>query len=69
MILQYHNYILELVPVPVKNNNRNDDLYCLILMYMDVLKFRALFKNVTGFGKTCIVHTSDFPHSKIHKIR
>ena len=23
---------------------------------------------VTGFGKTCIVHTSDFAHSKIYKI-
>ena len=23
---------------------------------------------VTGFGKTCIVHTSNFAHSKIHKI-
>ena len=23
---------------------------------------------VTGFGKTCIVHTSEFAHSKIHKI-
>ena len=23
---------------------------------------------VTGFGKTCIVHTSDFDHLKIHKI-
>ena len=22
---------------------------------------------VTGFGKTCIVHTSDFAHLKIHK--
>ena len=22
---------------------------------------------VTGFGKTCIVHTSDFAHSKVHK--
>ena len=21
---------------------------------------------VTGFGKTCIVHTSDFAHSKVH---
>ena len=24
-------------------------------------------QNVTGFGKTYIVHTSDFLHSKIHK--
>ena len=48
MILQYHNYILELVPVPVKNNNTNDDLYCLLLMYNGVLKFRASFKTVTG---------------------
>ena len=24
---------------------------------------------VTGFGKTCIVHTSDFAHSQVHKIR
>ena len=23
--------------------------------------------NVTGFGKTCIVHTSDFAHLEIHK--
>ena len=23
---------------------------------------------VTGFGKTCIVHTSDFEHLEIHKI-
>ena len=22
---------------------------------------------VTGFGKTCIVHTSDFAHLEIHK--
>ena len=22
---------------------------------------------VTGFGKTCIVHTSDFSHLEIHK--
>ena len=25
------------------------------------------YNYVTGFGKTCIVHTSDFPHSRIHK--
>ena len=24
---------------------------------------------VTGFGKMCIVHTSNFSHSKIHKIQ
>ena len=35
--------------------------------------WRALFIKhhtlyVTGFGKMCIVHTSDITHSKIHKI-
>ena len=29
------------------------------------LKF--LLKNVTGFGKTCIVHTSDFEYLDIYK--
>ena len=27
----------------------------------------AISVNVTGFGKTCIIHTSDFAHLEIHK--
>ena len=29
---------------------------------------KQLLRYVTEFGKTCIVHTSDFCHSRIHKI-
>ena len=28
---------------------------------------KYVIKNVTGFGKMCIVHTSDFAHLEVHK--
>ena len=37
--------------------------------YMSVMLFCVTKSvNVTGFGKMCIVHTSDFAHSKVYKI-
>ena len=34
-----------------------------------VLELLIPYNYVTRFGKTCIVYTSDFPHSRIHKIQ
>ena len=36
-------------------------------MYMYIYIYIYIYIYVTGFGKTCIVHTSNFQHSRIHK--
>ena len=42
--------------------------FCGIHCFCKMLALECLnYENVTGFGKTCIVHTSDFAHLDIHK--
>ena len=36
---------------------------------INIVQHRSHASYVTGFGKTCVVHTSNFAHSTIHKIQ
>ena len=36
------------------------------LLKLNISVVNGGYQIVTGFGKMCIVHTSDFAHSKVH---
>ena len=48
-------------------NRFHCSVYVLCIYMAMVAKYQSYIAvYVTGFGKTCIVHTSDFAHSKVH---
>ena len=72
-------YLWIIMRLCTSTNNTTYLIWCLLLYNSNKLGIHGYiatiitvamhaYTYVTGFGKTCIVHTSDFAHSKVHKM-